>query len=159
MKLKLSVSDIALKLEVDEAVVRRWEAGVSLPDFQTMTRISELFGMPVDDLLKNRKSTSNFSYYTVPNEDKKGLSPFKIVAFGVFFLAVMGLLTLWTISLVSKQTYVSDGGETYTGFFAYYHGYVEFRTLTIAGAIATVLSGLALAVPDPFLEKIFGKKD
>lgn len=64
----LSQNDIAEKLYVSRQCVSKWEKGVTQPDLQTLTQISEILDVSVDTLLKenhgeNKKTPSTGNSY------------------------------------------------------------------------------------------------
>ncbi|MFD1125104.1 helix-turn-helix transcriptional regulator [Lentilactobacillus raoultii] len=49
----LTQKDLAEKMFVSRKLISSWENGHSFPDFQAMIRLSEIFQIKIDDLLKN----------------------------------------------------------------------------------------------------------
>lgn len=47
--------DLAEKLNYSDKAVSKWERGESIPDITTLIEIAELFGVPLDDLVKSEK--------------------------------------------------------------------------------------------------------
>lgn len=59
---QLSQSDLANELMVTRQTVSSWENGKSLPDVYTLSRIAELFGVSLDDLMvEDNKQTMNIN--------------------------------------------------------------------------------------------------
>lgn len=54
-----SQSELANKLHVTRQCISKWEKGVTQPDLETLTRISELLDVSVDTLLKNDDSPTD----------------------------------------------------------------------------------------------------
>lgn len=52
-KRKLTQSQLANELNVSAQAVSKWEKGLSYPNIETIIKISELFGVTIDYLLKN----------------------------------------------------------------------------------------------------------
>lgn len=52
-KRKLTQSQLANELNVTAQAVSKWEKGLSYPDIETIIKISELFGVTTDYLLKD----------------------------------------------------------------------------------------------------------
>lgn len=52
-KRKLTQSQLANELNVTAQAVSKWEKGLSYPDIETLIKISELFGVTTDYLLKD----------------------------------------------------------------------------------------------------------
>jgi transcriptional regulator with XRE-family HTH domain len=63
-----SQEELANLLDISRQSVSKWESGISMPDLENVIKISDLFGVSIDYLLKDRKSDSDFNYYTVHNE-------------------------------------------------------------------------------------------
>ncbi len=51
----MTQSDLAEKLDVSRQAVSRWEMGTAKPEVDTLISISDLFGVTLDDLLKNQE--------------------------------------------------------------------------------------------------------
>ena len=49
---KLTVKDLADKLNVDRSTVTKWELGLSFPKTKLLIELSKIFGCTVDELLK-----------------------------------------------------------------------------------------------------------
>lgn len=59
---QLSQSDLANELMVTRQAVSSWENGKSLPDVYTLSRIAELFGVSLDDLMvEDDRQTMNIN--------------------------------------------------------------------------------------------------
>lgn len=52
----LTQADLAEKLNVSRQAVSRWEMGTAKPEVDTLVAISDLFGVSLDELLKNKES-------------------------------------------------------------------------------------------------------
>jgi len=52
---KLSQTELANHLNITHQAVSKWERGESWPDIETVVRLSTLFDITVDDLLKGKK--------------------------------------------------------------------------------------------------------
>ena len=53
----MTQADLAERLNVSRQAVSRWEMGTAKPEVDTLIAISDLFGVTLDELLKNREST------------------------------------------------------------------------------------------------------
>ena len=129
-----------------------------MPDLENVLKLSDLFGVSTDYLLKDRKSDSDFSYYTVVQEEKKNLSPFKLLNLLGLVLIVMSLITLFVVTIVEPLIYISGTGKEITGFLAYCNIYSEFSSVIILLFIALILTLLAILIPDEKLRRIFRRK-
>ena len=86
----MTQSDLAEKLDVSRQAVSRWELGTAKPDFENLVAISDLFGVPIDYLLKGNEASADppFGANVEPKTPKK-------VGKSVFWE------TLWCIALIA----------------------------------------------------------
>lgn len=54
----MTQNDLAEKLNVSRQAVSRWEMGTAMPDVENLIVISDLFGVTLDELLKDRTEPS-----------------------------------------------------------------------------------------------------
>lgn len=157
-KLGLSQEALAEKLNVSKQTVSKWESGISMPDIENLVKLSNLFNISTDYLLKDRKSDSDFSYYTVVKEEKRLLSRYKIVGLLLIILSVLILLTLLIVTIVEPMTYMVVGGRNYDGFIAYCYIYDEFFVAVIFSFSVLILSIFSLFISDNKMDMFFHKK-
>lgn len=55
----MTQADLAEKLNVSRQAVSRWEMGTAMPDVDNLIAISDLFGVTLDDLLKNKEDSQD----------------------------------------------------------------------------------------------------
>ena len=69
---RLSQKELADKLHVSASAIGNWEQGTRRPDYETMVKISEIFGITVDELAGNKKTvtTSRMEWDKVVNPEK-----------------------------------------------------------------------------------------
>ena len=60
-KYQMSQGDLAEKLNVSRQSVSKWETGASTPDLDKLIAMSELFGITMDELVKESKKIGNVS--------------------------------------------------------------------------------------------------
>lgn len=48
----LSQEDIAEKLHITRQAVSKWERGINEPDIETIVRLSDIYGVTIDNLLR-----------------------------------------------------------------------------------------------------------
>ncbi len=155
----MSQEDIAYQLDVSRQSVSKWESGVSMPDLENVMKLSKLFDVPIDFLLKNKKSDSEFNYYTVEEKEYKRLSQFKITCTVFLALAGVTFITLLAISLLEPILYFNGNtGKTYNGFMGYYYTYIEFRAVVITSFIVFILALIGIFLPEEKFLKLFQKK-
>ena len=156
----MSQEELANKLDISRQSVSKWESGLSMPDLENVIKLSELFEVSLDYLLKDRKSDSEFNYYTVDTKEKEAMSKINIVAIIFLTLTIATLLTLVIISIVETHLYSNPNtGREYSGFLAYYYSYIEFKLVVIASFIALILSISIIIIPDKTITKFFSKKN
>lgn len=97
----MSQDDLAEKLEVSRQSVSKWETGQSTPDLDKIIRLADLFGVGVDELVREGErprppEPPQPQVIYVEREQKQGLSP--VQKLGVIMevsgaaLAVIGLM-------------------------------------------------------------------
>lgn len=156
---QISQEDIAFHLDVSKQSVSNWESGISMPDLESIIKLSKLFGVSTDYLLKNRKSSSEFNYYTVEQKEFKRLSQFKIITIVLLTLSIATLVTLLAISLLEPISFTNGNtGNEYKGFMGYYYTYVEFRTVVVTSFIVLILTIIGIFIPEEKCLKYFRKK-
>jgi transcriptional regulator with XRE-family HTH domain len=151
-----SQEELANLLDISRQSVSKWESGISMPDLENVIKISDLFGVSIDYLLKDRKSDSDFNYYTVHNE-----KPLQIdyIAYVTIILSVITIVSLLILSFIIPHNYSDlSRGIDVTGFMAYYYSFLEFRITVLTAAIATLLAISIIIIPDDLLRRIFVKK-
>lgn len=87
---KLSQEDVAEQLGISRQAVAKWESGVAFPDVENLIRISELFCVTIDSLVKDNSECSNKSVIT------KDFNKDKIVQF---------------LKVANQNTYAGKGSE------------------------------------------------
>lgn len=158
-KLGLTPEDLASYIKVSVSTVHKWESGISMPDLNNVIKLSELFNVSTDYLLKDRKSDSDFSYYTIePKKVKKQLSRLKLASVFFFVVSIIALFTAFVIAWVEPIIYTSSSGKEYGGLLAYCLSSNEFLSAIVFIIIVLVLAFIILIVPDGKLRKIFTKK-
>lgn len=88
-----SQSELASKLHVTRQCISKWEKGVTQPDLETLTRISELLDVSVDALLKSDDSSSDdVPMVKAEIEFNRNCLVFNIL---VALFCVIALVSLW----------------------------------------------------------------
>lgn len=92
----LSQGDLAEKLEVSRQSVSKWENGAATPDLDKIIKLSEVFGITIDELVKNEEaSVSAFEEpksTTVTIKKENNFPPRKII--GTVLLSLSLLITV-----------------------------------------------------------------
>lgn len=155
----MSQEELAHQLDVSRQSISKWESGISMPDLEKVIKLSDMFNVSLDELLKDRKSDSDFKFYTTDVVEKKAMSKINAIAMVVFTLSLATILTLLIISILEPHEYFnSDTGITYKGFRGYYYAYIDFRVTVIVSILAFLLSIITLILPDRILIDLFQKK-
>ncbi|MDC7243813.1 MAG: helix-turn-helix transcriptional regulator [Sphaerochaetaceae bacterium] len=157
-ELELTKTELAKLVGVTKDTVSNWELGVSMPDLENIIKLSEIFGVSTDFLLKDRKSNSDFSYYTVEAEKQKSFTTVKLMAILTFTLAALAIFTLFVITFVAPITYVASNGSEYHNFIAYLLAYNQFLIAFIFLVIVLTLAILAIFTDDEKLARILRVK-
>ncbi len=55
----MSQEDLAEKLGISRQAISKWESGYSYPDLETVIKLSEIFNVSTDELLKDSKEEKN----------------------------------------------------------------------------------------------------
>ncbi|MCK5731850.1 MAG: helix-turn-helix transcriptional regulator [Tenericutes bacterium] len=155
----MSQEELANQLDISRQSVSKWESGLSMPDLENVIKLSELFEVSLDYLLKDRKSESEFNYYTVDTKEKKAMSKINILSMITLTLSIATILTLIILSIAIPHVFSNlNTGKTYSGFLGYYYSYIEFKLVAITSFIALILSILILIIPDKTIIKYLSKK-
>lgn len=54
---KLTQEEVAKKMRIGKKTIINWEKGISIPSFSDMNMLSEIYGIPVDNIFLPSKST------------------------------------------------------------------------------------------------------
>ncbi len=84
----LTQFELGEKLNYSDKAVSRWERGEAIPDAKVLVQLGELFGVTVDDLLKNSEVKSTKVLSEKQNSDNKKL------------ITSISCIGVWTIALV-----------------------------------------------------------
>jgi len=84
-KANLSQEQLAESLNVTRQAISKWESGLSTPDVDKLLQLSDIFQVPLDQLLKTLKP--------IQKEEKAGHDLYTILTFA-------GLIVLWVTGMV-----------------------------------------------------------
>lgn len=73
----LTQNDVAAKLGISRQAVSRWENGVTYPDIDNLTLLSEVYGVSTDELLGTKAVNSEANSKALPRQPENS-SPLKI---------------------------------------------------------------------------------
>lgn len=54
---KLTQEEVARRMKIGKRTIINWEKGVSIPSFSDMKMLSDIYGIPVDNIFLPSKST------------------------------------------------------------------------------------------------------
>lgn len=54
---KLTQEDVANMMKIGKRTIINWEKGVSIPSFSDVKMLSDIYGIPVDNIFLPKKST------------------------------------------------------------------------------------------------------
>ena len=54
---KLTQEDVAKRMKIGKRTIINWEKGVSVPSFADMKMLSDIYGIPLDNIFLSSKST------------------------------------------------------------------------------------------------------
>lgn len=102
----LSQGDLAERLEVSRQSVSKWETGQSVPDLDKIIKLADLFGVTVDELVRESTPPRPPSPQPTPEpqvvcaERRSVLSPTQIV--GIVLMVFGGITTLLAFAVNAK---------------------------------------------------------
>ena len=74
---RMSQQRLAIELNVTQAMISKYELGLSEPDIATIRRLAELFGVSADYLLELSDDKTGISSYGLSDTEKNVLFGFK----------------------------------------------------------------------------------
>jgi transcriptional regulator with XRE-family HTH domain len=96
-KNNLSQGDLALKMDVSRQSISKWETGLSVPDLKNIIKLSDIFDVTVDEIVKDKninenKKTNNDLEDKIKIDEKQ-----KNKSLGSIFMAVGALISIMSI--------------------------------------------------------------
>ncbi|NRG69204.1 DUF3955 domain-containing protein [Streptococcus suis] len=135
----LTQEQFALKLNVTRQSVSNWENDKNLPDLELLILMSSVFSISLDQLILGGTDMNNMTEKLVKDgrEGRRTQMHLTITIIGSF-LMVLGFACF--LIKANSVEYVDSNGILHENFYLLPVGYL----LVFTGAIATLLSGLAL---------------
>ncbi len=88
-KFNMSQDDLAKKMDISRQAISKWETGSSYPDIEKILKLSEIFQLSLDELVKGDKSFQE-------NLIKEGRSKMSGLTILGYVLIVLGVITgIW----------------------------------------------------------------
>ena len=105
----LTQAELGARLNYSDKTISKWERGEAIPDAYSLTRIGELFGVSVDNIL-----SSHDSWQPAPDEDKgeeevvyrTGII-IAVCVLGVWTLALTAFVALWIVHIIRWQIFAA----------------------------------------------------
>ena len=137
----LSQDELAEKVFVTRQAVSRWELNIALPDTENVVRLSELFGVTTDYLLKEREAEENPSPEPGIPASKDRYSAQQRGGGILLALSLLGLLVMGILSSIQPTvSYYPDGSVAAEGLIAWVraHDLMWLLGLCLLGALVSV---------------------
>ena len=127
----MSQEELAAQMGVSRQAVSRWELNIALPDTENVVRLSELFGVTTDYLLKQPGAPGSKGRYSAQQRGGGML-----MALSLLGLLVMGILS----SIQPTVSYYPDGSVAADGLIAWVraHDLMWLFGLCLLGALVSV---------------------
>ena len=102
----LSQLELAEALDVSRQSISKWETGAAVPELEKLVRLSDVFGITLDELV--RGTTEGAPKAEVPPKEeapqpaviieRRGMEPHRIIALAVLCTGILGALLLLLMS-------------------------------------------------------------
>lgn len=99
---KLTQMELANELEVSRQAISKWEQGTALPSTENLIRLAELYGVPLDVLVKNDLSLDQISGTNMQAEVSAKQRTIKRVLVVLIGLCAI-LIGITVFALLSKE--------------------------------------------------------
>lgn len=54
---KLTQEEVAKRMKIGKRTIINWEKGIAMPSFADLSMLSDIYGIPVDNIFLSQKST------------------------------------------------------------------------------------------------------
>jgi len=157
-KLNMSQEELAHMLNVSRQAVSKWELGTVMPDINNLLKLSKIFEVTTDYILKEEEKA--FSYYPTEKIHEKQIEIYKLVSLVFLLLSTLTIISFTIISVLEPLEYsIPFEGVTYKGLLAYWYSYIEVRVGLIISFTFFVFTFTALVLPKSVINKIFNRID
>jgi len=96
-KNNLSQGDLALKMNVSRQSISKWETGLSVPDLNNIIKLSEIFDITVDEIVKDKNINESKKVNNKLEDNKKSVEKQRNKTLGFIFMAVGALISIMSI--------------------------------------------------------------
>ena len=108
----LSQEELGNKLNVARQTVSKWELGETTPEMDKLIKMSEIFNITLDELIKDKNNDENIN--NTNSQKLAGLVIKILKGLGIFLIVIaIAVVSLMIISFVSfNKIGTDDGSET-----------------------------------------------
>ena len=99
-KNNLSQGDLALKMDVSRQSISKWETGLSVPDLKNIIKLSEIFDITVDEIVKDKNINESKKENDELEDNNKSVERQRNKTLGSIFMAVGALISIMSIFTV-----------------------------------------------------------
>lgn len=145
----ITQEELAEKLEVTRQTISKWECGESTPDFRNLVKISEIFKVSIDFLLKDAAPAEDSETHqtNVPEAYiiKRKLDNKCLLGACMFGAGIISMLVFFILSTVCPMTVMNEHG-TFDGLL----GFLMFNKIVwvfIAVCLMSVIGLVLLLLP------------
>ena len=106
-KTNLSQEDVAFKLNVTRQTVSKWETNQSVPDFDKILPLCELYKISPNELLGVKTDTWPSKIETVENDTSDKVKKAKMMGLGIFFYFLAIVLVMILIPVLNMNPIIA----------------------------------------------------
>lgn len=146
---RITQEELAEKLEVTRQTISKWECGESTPDFRNLVKISEIFKVSIDCLLKDEDPQEDPGTYPTNAPEayiiKRKLDNKSLLGACLFGTGIISMLVFFILSIVCPMSVLNDYG-TFDGML----GFLVFHRIVwvfIAVCLMSVVGLVLLLLP------------
>jgi len=99
-KNNLSQGDLASKMDVSRQSITKWETGQSVPDLKNIIKLSEIFNVTVDEIVKDKNINESKEENNKLEYNSKNFKYQRNKTLGYIFMAVGALICIISVFLI-----------------------------------------------------------
>ncbi len=99
-KNNLSQGDLASKMDVSRQSISKWETGQSVPDLKNIIKLSEIFDVTVDEIVKDKNINKSNEENNELEHNSKSSKHQRNKTLGYIFMAVGALICIISVFLI-----------------------------------------------------------
>ncbi|MHA4990452.1 helix-turn-helix domain-containing protein [Cetobacterium somerae] len=117
----ITQEELSEAMEVSRQAIAKWEAGLSFPEVKKIIKLSYLFNVSIDYLLKDE--IENYEENNKKEIEKtKYIYPKKMIFLIILsLLCLIGIINMYYNSIINPVTITDWDGTYYSGFLGYLH--------------------------------------